>query len=173
MQHEGAALVFDSIEDYHARINDPALEVDETSVMVLRNCGPMGYPGMPEVANMGLPPKLLQRGITDIVRISDARMSGTAYGTVVLHAAPEAAIGGPLALIRTGDRIRLDVPGRSLTVDLSDAELAVRRSLWTPPEMDRTGFLALFRDHVMQADTGCDFDFLQGAREAGIPRVFI
>ena len=173
MQHEGAALVFDSIEDYHARINDPALEVDETSVMVLRNCGPMGYPGMPEVANMGLPPKLLQRGITDIVRISDARMSGTAYGTVVLHAAPEAAIGGPLALIRTGDRIRLDVPGRSLTVDLSDAELAVRRSLWTPPEMDRTGFLALFRDHVMQADIGCDFDFLQGAREAGIPRVFI
>ena len=173
MQHEGAALVFDSIEDYHARINDPALEVDETTVMVLRNCGPMGYPGMPEVANMGLPPKLLQRGITDMVRISDARMSGTAYGTVVLHAAPEAAIGGPLALIRTGDRIRLDVPGRSLTVDLDDAELAARRSAWTPPDMDRTGYLGLFRDHVMQADSGCDFDFLHGAREAGIPRVFI
>jgi L-arabonate dehydrase len=173
MQHEGAALVFDSIEDYHARINDPALEVDETTVMVLRNCGPMGYPGMPEVANMGLPPKLLQRGVKDMVRISDARMSGTAYGTVVLHAAPEAAIGGPLALIRTGDRIRLDVPGRSLSVDLSDAELVARRAGWTPPEMDRTGFLALFRDHVMQADRGCDFDFLHGPREAGIPRVFI
>ena len=173
MQHEGAALVFDSIEDYHARITDPALEVDETTVMVLRNCGPMGYPGMPEVANMGLPPKLLERGVKDMVRISDARMSGTAYGTVVLHAAPEAAMGGPLALILTGDRIRLDVPGRSLSVDLDDAELATRRSAWTPPDMDRTGYLGLFREHVMQADSGCDFDFLQGARQAGIPRVFI
>ena len=173
MQHSGRAVVFDSIEDYHARIGDPDLDVDESSVMVLRNCGPVGYPGMPEVANMGLPPKLLQRGVKDMVRLSDARMSGTAYGTVVLHAAPEAAIGGPLALIRSGDIITLDVAGRRIDVNLSPDEMDVRRHAWTPPDLKRDAYAQFFSDHVMQADTGCDFDFLVGARAAVIPRVFI
>ncbi len=133
MQHRGRAVVFETIEDYHARIEDPLLDIDETCVMVLKNCGPKGYPGMAEVGNMGLPPKVLKKGITDMVRISDARMSGTAYGTVVLHAAPEAAAGGPLALVRTGDMIELDVAARRLHLDVSDAELAERRKGWQPP----------------------------------------
>jgi dihydroxy-acid dehydratase len=173
MRHEGPAFVFDTIEDYHARINDEDLPVDENSVLVLRNCGPLGYPGMPEVANMGLPPKLLRRGITDMVRVSDARMSGTAYGTVVLHAAPEAAAGGPLALIRTGDRIALDVAERRIEVAIDLAEMERRRSAWTLPDLGREGYARLFGVHVLQADEGCDFDFLVGPRTAGVPRVFI
>ena len=128
MQHRGRAVVFENINHYHERIGDPALEIDESSVMVLKNCGPKGYPGMAEVGNMGLPPKLLKRGITDMVRISDARMSGTAYGTVVLHVAPEAAVGGPLALVRDGDLIELDVAGRRLELMVAEAELAARRA---------------------------------------------
>ena len=132
MQHTGRAVVFESIEDLHGRINDDALDIDETCVMVLKYCGPKGYPGMAEVGNMPLPPKLLKRGINDIVRISDARMSGTAYGTVVLHAAPEAAAGGPLALVQNGDQITLDVDQRSLHLHVEDAELARRRAAWKP-----------------------------------------
>ncbi len=132
LKHRGRAVVFESIEDFKARIDDEALDIDETCVMVLKNCGPRGYPGMPEVGNMPLPPKLLRRGITDLVRISDARMSGTAYGTVVLHVSPEAAAGGPLALVRDGDFIELDVPGRRLHLDVPEEELARRRAAWQP-----------------------------------------
>ena len=171
MQHTGRAVVFETIEHYYARIDDPALEIDESSIMVLKNCGPKGYPGMAEVGNMPLPAKLLQRGVTDMVRISDARMSGTAYGTVVLHTAPEAAAGGPLALVRDGDLITLDVAGRRLHLDVSDEELAARRRDWRPPaNPGATGYQKLFVEHVLQADEGCDFDFLTGRREAGIPR---
>jgi len=169
MQHRGRAVVFDTINDYHRRIHDPDLDIDENSVMVLRNCGPRGYPGMAEVGNMGLPPKLLARGITDMVRISDARMSGTAYGTVVLHVAPEAAAGGPLALVREGDMITLDVPARRLTLDVSDAELARRRAEWQSPAPPASGYQGLYIKHVLQADQGADFDFLVGCRGAGIP----
>ena len=171
MQHRGRAVVFESIEEYHARIDDPALDIDETCVMVLKNCGPKGYPGMAEVGNMGLPPKVLKKGITDMVRISDARMSGTAYGTVVLHSAPEAAAGGPLALVKTGDMIELDVAGRRLHLEVSDAELAERRKGWTPPPAPMpSGYQKLYVDHVLQADKGADLDFLVGSRGAGVPR---
>ncbi len=171
LRHTGRAMAFEDIEDFHARIDDPDLDVDETSVLVLKNCGPRGYPGMPEVGNMPLPPKLLQRGITDMVRISDGRMSGTAYGTVVLHVAPEAAAGGTLALVRTGDLVELDVPGRTLNLLVSDDELARRRAEWRPPEpaLDR-GYARLYTDHVMQANLGADFDFLVGASGADVPR---
>ena len=163
MKHRGRAVVFETIEDFHARIDDPNLDIDETCVMVLKNCGPKGYPGMAEVGNMPLPPKILQKGITDMVRISDARMSGTAYGTVVLHVAPEAAAGGPLALVQTGDLIELDVEARRLHLDVSDDELARRRAAWTPPPQpyDR-GYYKLYIDHVLQADRGADLDFLVG-----------
>jgi len=171
MKHRGRAVVFESIEEYKSRIEDPALEIDETSVMVLKNCGPKGYPGMAEVGNMGLPPKLLARGITDMVRISDARMSGTAYGTVVLHVCPEAAVGGPLALVREGDWIELDVAARRLHLDVDDAELAKRRAEWVAPESEfKSGYQALYVEHVMQADKGMDFDFLLGCRGHGVPR---
>ena len=171
MQHRGRAVVFETIEDYHARIADPALDIDETCVMVLKNCGPRGYPGMAEVGNMGLPPKVLEKGITDMVRISDARMSGTAYGTVVLHAAPEAAAGGPLALVKDGDTIELDVAGRRLVLEVDEAELARRRRAWTPPEPPMAGgYQKLYVDHVMQADRGADLDFLVGQRGAEVPR---
>jgi dihydroxy-acid dehydratase len=133
MKHKGRAVVFEDIDDFHARIDDPKLDIDESCVMVLKNCGPKGYPGMGEVGNMPLPPKILKRGITDMVRISDARMSGTAYGTVVLHAAPEASAGGPLALVKNGDEIELDVAKRRLHLHVSDAELAKRRAAWKPP----------------------------------------
>jgi dihydroxyacid dehydratase/phosphogluconate dehydratase len=137
----------------------------------LKNCGPKGYPGMAEVGNMGLPPKVLKKGITDMVRISDARMSGTAYGTVVLHSAPEAAAGGPLALVKTGDIIELDVAGRRLHLEVSDAELAERRKGWTPPPAPMpSGYQKLYVDHVLQADKGADLDFLVGSRGAGVPR---
>jgi len=171
MKHRGRAVVFESIEDFHYRIDDPELDVDETSVMVLKNCGPRGYPGMPEVGNMPLPPKLLKKGITDMVRISDARMSGTAYGTVVLHAAPEAAAGGTLALVQNGDLIELDVAARHLHLDVDESELERRRAVWKPPPSpsDR-GYYKLYYDHVTQADRGADLDFLVGASGVGVPR---
>jgi dihydroxyacid dehydratase/phosphogluconate dehydratase len=171
MQHRGRAVVFETIEDYRERIGEPALDVDETCVMVLKNCGPRGYPGMAEVGNMGLPPKVLKKGITDMVRISDARMSGTAYGTVVLHAVPEAALGGPLAVVRDGDMISLDSAGRRLTLEVNDEELARRQRAWQPPAPRMSsGYQKLYIEHVLQADRGCDLDFLVGKRGAEIPR---
>jgi dihydroxy-acid dehydratase len=172
MKHRGRAVVFGDIEDFNARIDDPDLDIDESCVMVLKNCGPRGYPGMAEVGNMPLPPKLLRKGVTDMVRISDARMSGTAYGTVVLHVAPEAAAGGPLALVQNGDFIELDVESRRLQLDVDDNELGRRRSQWTPPSppFDR-GYYKLYYDHVTQADQGADLDFLVGSSGAAIPRV--
>src|SRR5690606_27156303 len=162
LKHRGRAVVFESIEEMKARIDDEALDIDETCVMVLKNCGPRGYPGMAEVGNMPLPPKLLRRGITDIVRISDARMSGTAYGTVVLHVSPEAAAGGPLALVREGDYIELDVEARRLHLDVDEAELARRRAEWTPPPAPTRGWAKVYVDHVQQAHLGADLDFLVG-----------
>ena len=168
MKHKGRAVVFNDIEDFHNRIEDPKLDIDENCVMVLKNCGPKGYPGMAEVGNMGLPPKVLKKGITDMVRISDARMSGTAYGTVVLHIAPEAAVGGPLALIQNGDIIELDVKARKLHLHVSDAELAKRRKAWkgfqTP---HKRGYAKMYVDTVLQADKGVDLDFLVG--KSGTP----
>jgi dihydroxy-acid dehydratase len=171
MRHRGRAVVFENIEDYKARIEDPGLAVDESSVLVLKNCGPRGYPGMAEVGNMGLPSRLLERGITDMVRISDARMSGTAYGTVVLHVSPEAALGGPLALVREGDWIDLDVEARRLHLEVDEAELARRRAEWVAPEPAfKSGYQSLYVKHVMQADQGADFDFLLGCRGHGVAR---
>jgi dihydroxy-acid dehydratase len=166
LRHRGRAVVFDSIEDLHARLDDPQLDVDEDSVLVLRGCGPRGYPGMPEVANLPLPTKLLSKGVRDIVRVCDGRMSGTAYGTVVLHAAPEAAVGGPLALVRDGDPIVLDVPARRIDADVPQADWSTRTpsaamtaSLAAPSR----GWERLYVDHVMQADRGADLDFLVGS----------
>jgi len=170
LTHRGRAVVFESIEDFKERIDDESLDIDETCVMVLKNCGPRGYPGMPEVGNMPLPPKLLRRGITDLVRISDARMSGTAYGTVVLHISPETAAGGPLALVRDGDFIELDVPGRRLNLDVSEAELARRRSEWQPPAAPVRGWAKLYVDHVQQAHLGADMDFLVGGSGGDVTR---
>ncbi|MCH8196605.1 MAG: dihydroxy-acid dehydratase [Proteobacteria bacterium] len=171
MRHRGRAVVFETIEHYYERIDDPALEIDESSVMVLKNCGPKGYPGMAEVGNLGLPRKILEKGITDMVRISDARMSGTAYGTVVLHVTPEAAAGGPLALVQEGDMITLDVAERRLEIEVSDQELEARRAAWSPPPPPMTGgYQKLYFDHVLQADRGCDLDFLVGGRGAAVPR---
>lgn len=171
MTHTGRAVVFESIEDYRERVDDPELDVDEHCVLVLKGCGPKGYPGMPEVGNFGLPRQILAKGVRDMVRISDARMSGTAYGTVVLHTAPEAAVGGPLALVRDGDSITLDVPNRSLMLNISDEELERRRALWVAPEpaYDR-GYYKLYIDHVLQADQGCDFDFLVGSSGSVVTR---
>jgi len=173
LTHRGRAVVFDSIEDFRARIDDPSLDVDADSVLVLRGCGPRGYPGMPEVANLPLPTKLLEQGVRDMVRICDGRMSGTAYGTVVLHVAPEAAAGGPLARIQTGDVIELDVPNRRLTVDVADDELAAR----APSALASAGYASasrgwerLYIDHVMQADTGADLDFLTGSSGSDVGR---
>ncbi|MBN8939638.1 MAG: dihydroxy-acid dehydratase [Rhizobiales bacterium] len=169
----GRAVVFSSIEDLHNRINDDALDIDESSIMVLQNCGPKGYPGMAEVGNMPLPPKLLKKGVKDMVRISDARMSGTAYGTVVLHVAPEAAAGGNLALVRNGDLITLDVAERRLHLHVDDAELATRRAAWAPPEPPLhtgRGYAKLYVDTVMQADKGADLDFLVGRSGSAVPR---
>ena len=171
MQHRGRAVVFETIEDYKARIDDPDLDIDETCVMVLKNCGPKGYPGMAEVGNMALPTKVLKKGITDMVRISDARMSGTAYGTVVLHVAPEAAAGGPLALVENGDIIEIDVTARSIHVDISQAELDARKARWVLPDTGpERGYVHLYVEHVNQADTGCDLDFLVGKSGAAVPR---
>ncbi len=171
LQHRGRAVVFESIEDFKARIDDPNLDIDETSVMVLKGAGPKGYPGMPEVGNMPLPPKLLERGITDLVRISDARMSGTAYGTVVLHVSPESAAGGNLALVENGDEIELDTEARRLELLVSDEVLNQRRSRWTPPEPPQGGgYQRLYVDHVLQSHLGADLDFLVGCRGAAVPR---
>jgi L-arabonate dehydrase len=171
MQHRGRAVVFEDIEHYHARIDQHDLEIDETSVMVLKNCGPKGYPGMAEVGNMPLPAKLLKKGVSDMVRISDARMSGTAYGTVVLHTAPEAAVGGPLALVRDGDVIELDVAGRRLHLDVPESELALRHRQWQAPALAmESGYQRLYVERVLQADRGCDLDFLVGKRGAAVPR---
>jgi dihydroxy-acid dehydratase len=171
MQHRGRAVVFEDIDDYKARIEDEALDIDETCVMVLKNCGPRGYPGMAEVGNMGLPPKVLRKGITDMVRISDARMSGTAYGTVVLHTSPEAARGGPLAVVRSGDFIELDVANRRLHLDISDEELKARLAAWKPAvEPPNGGYAKLYHDHVQGADKGADMDFLIGCRGNAVAR---
>jgi len=173
LTHRGRAVVFDSIEDAHARLGDPDLDVDADAVLVLRGCGPKGYPGMPEVSNLPLPPKLLEQGVRDMVRVCDGRMSGTAYGTVVLHVAPEAAAGGPLALVQTGDFIVLDVPARRLDLDVPAADLRRR----TPNHATTTGFASprrgwerLYVDHVQQADTGADLDFLVGSSGGKVTR---
>jgi dihydroxyacid dehydratase/phosphogluconate dehydratase len=173
LRHRGRAMVFDSIEDFTARIDDPDLDVDADSVLVLRGCGPKGYPGMPEVSNLPLPAKLLAQGVRDMVRVCDGRMSGTAYGTVVLHVAPEAAVGGPLALVRTGDVISLDVAARRVDVELPAEQLAAR----TPSEAAVAGFARptrgwerLYVDHVGQADTGADLDFLRGSSGWAVSR---
>ena len=171
LRHRGRAVVFDSIEHYRDRICDASLDVDPSCVLVLRNCGPVGYPGMPEVGNMGLPAAILQQGVTAMVRISDARMSGTAYGTVVLHACPEAAVGGPLALVQDGDTIELDVEARRLQLHVADDELARRRARWTPPAPAQDGgYVHLYVRHVRQANTGADLDFLTGCRGHAVPR---
>lgn len=176
--HRGRALVFDSIEAYNEAADGEELDADPDTVLVLRNAGPVGYPGMPEVGNLAIPRRLVRKGVRDMVRISDARMSGTSYGTVILHVAPEAHVGGPLALVRDGDWIRLDVPARRLEIEVSDAELASRRAAWRPPVAPTGpagpaaggGYAGLYRDHVLQADQGCDFDFLVGRRGHAVPR---
>jgi dihydroxy-acid dehydratase len=173
LTHRGKAVVFESIEDYHARVDDPDLPVDESSILVLKGCGPKGYPGMPEVGNMALPRKLLEQGVRDMVRISDARMSGTAYGTVILHVAPEAEAGGPLALVKTGDEIAFDGPNRRLDLLVEEAELDLRRQAWEkarqPTKYDR-GWYRLYIDTVLQADKGADLDFLVGRSSAEVTR---
>ncbi|QHQ34242.1 L-arabinonate dehydratase [Algicella marina] len=171
LTHKGRAVVFEDIDDYKARIEDEDLDIDETCIMVLKNCGPRGYPGMAEVGNMGLPPKVLRKGITDMIRISDARMSGTAYGTVVLHTSPEAARGGPLAVVQSGDMIELDVPNRRLHLDIPDAELEARLKAWQPTvDVPDGGYAQLYHERVMGADTGADFDFLVGCRGNEVAR---
>ena len=171
MKHRGRAVTFANIEDYHARVDDPKLDIDETCVMVLKNVGPVGYPGMPEVGNMVLPKKLLDKGVTDMVRISDGRMSGTAYGTVVLHVSPESAIGGNLALVEDGDMIELDVEKRKLHLDVSDEVLAERRKKWKQPELAAVrGYVNLYVKHVQQADKGADLDFLVGKSGSKVSR---
>ncbi len=171
MKHRGRAVVFEDIDDYKAKISDDALDIDETCVMVLKNCGPRGYPGMAEVGNMGLPPKVLKKGITDMIRISDARMSGTAYGTVLLHVSPEAAVGGPLAIVRDGDMIEVDVEARRIHLDVPEGEIASRLAAWRAPvATPDSGYARLFMTHVQGADTGADFDFLRGGRGKAVPR---
>jgi len=170
LKHRGRAVVFETVEELHEKVNDESLEIDETCIMILKGAGPKGYPGFAEVGNMPLPTKVLRKGITDMVRISDGRMSGTAYGTVVLHVAPEAAVGGPLALVQTGDMIELDVPKRRLHLEVSDEELARRKGAWKVPEPPARGWYRLFHDHVLQADQGVDLDFLVGKSGAAVPR---
>lgn len=168
MQHEGRAVVFDSVEDMTKRIDDPNLDVTENDVLVMRNAGPIGAPGMPEAGYLPIPKKLAQKGIKDMVRISDARMSGTAFGTIVLHISPESAAGGPLALVKTGDRIKLDVAGRRIDLLVDDAELKKRAAEWKAPpvpEVAQRGYAKLYREHVQQADEGCDFDFLAAVKK--------
>ncbi|MGJ4900773.1 IlvD/Edd family dehydratase [Bradyrhizobium sp. HKCCYLS2058] len=171
MNHTGRAVVFESVEEMHDAVDDDTLDIDASCIMVLKNCGPKGYPGMAEVGNMPLPAKVLRQGVRDMIRISDARMSGTAYGTVVLHVAPEATVGGPLALVKNGDMITLDVAGRRLHLHVSDEELAARRAAWTPPKPHAArGYQKLYIDHVLQADRGVDFDFLVGRTGSPVPR---
>jgi len=171
MKHTGRAVVFESIEDYHARIDDPELDIDENCVMVLKYVGPVGYPGMPEVGNMALPKKILEKGIKDMVRISDGRMSGTAYGTAVLHVSPESAIGGTLGLVQNGDMIELDVAQRKLHLHVTDEELEKRRTLWQRPKPAATrGYVSMYIKHVMGSDKGADLDFLQGSSGSEVTR---
>ncbi|MGJ4895626.1 MULTISPECIES: IlvD/Edd family dehydratase [unclassified Bradyrhizobium] len=171
MNHTGRAVVFESVEEMHDAVDDDNLDIDASCIMVLKNCGPKGYPGMAEVGNMPLPAKVLRQGVRDMIRISDARMSGTAYGTVVLHVAPEATVGGPLALVKNGDMITLDVAARRLHLHVSDEELAARRAAWTPPKPHAArGYQKLYIDHVLQADRGVDFDFLVGRTGSPVPR---
>jgi len=171
LKHRGRAVVFESIEDYHARIDDPALDIDEHCVIVLKGVGPVGYPGMPEVGNVDLPMKLLQKGVRDMIRISDGRMSGTAGGTVVLHVSPESAVGGVLALVEDGDMIELDVEARRLHLDVSEEELATRRARWRPPEpMATRGYVRFYIEHVQQAHLGADMDWLRGGSGAEVGR---
>ena len=163
MKHRGKAVVFEDIEDYHARINSDDLEVDETCVLVLKNVGPKGYPGMPEVGNMGLPKRLLEKGVTDMIRISDGRMSGTAFGTVFLHVAPEAAGGGTLALVENGDEIEVDVAKRYIHLHVSDEDLVKRKAKWKAPDLGfNRGYISHYIKHVEEADLGADLDFLRG-----------
>ena len=173
LKHRGRAVAFENLDDYKARIADPNLDVTAESVLVLKHCGPRGYPGMAEVGNMGLPPKLLAQGVTDMVRISDARMSGTAYGTVVLHVAPEASAGGPLAIVRDGDWIELDADAGTLHLDVPESEIEARLASWRAQHQtrpaDASGYRKLYVEHVLQADEGCDFDFLVGCRGAAVP----
>lgn len=171
LKHRGRAVVFEDIDDYKAKIADEALDIDETCIMVLKNCGPKGYPGMAEVGNMGLPPKVLRKGIKDMIRISDARMSGTAYGTVILHTSPEAAAGGPLAVVQNGDMIDVDIVARTLHLDISDETLAQRLAAWTPTvEHPNGGWAQLYHERVRGADTGADLDFLVGCRGNAVGR---
>ena len=171
LKHRGKALVFSQIEDYVDVSDDDSLDVDENSIIVVQHAGPRGYPGFPEVGNVSMPRKLLERGITDMIRISDARMSGTAFGTVVLHVSPEAAVGGPLALVQTGDEIELDVENRRLELLVSPEELAERKKKWSPPPATVTrGWERLYYDHVNQADTGADLDFLVGKTGSAVGR---
>lgn len=170
LSHSGKAVVFENIDDYKERIDAPDLEVDKDSILVLKNCGLRGYPGMAEVGNMALPTKLLKEGITDMVRVSDARMSGTAFGTVILHVSPEAALGGPLALVKNGDMISLDVENRQLNLQVSEEEIQQRKTNWVAPLPPASGYARLFHDHVEGPDLGADFDFLKGCRGASIPR---
>ncbi|AFT87635.1 IlvD/Edd family dehydratase [Paraburkholderia phenoliruptrix] len=170
LKHRGRAVVFENIEELHAKIDDESLDIDENCIMVLKGAGPKGYPGFAEVGNMPLPKKVLQKGITDMVRISDGRMSGTAYGAVVLHVSPEAAAGGPLALVQTGDMIELDVEARRLHLEVGDEELERRRAAWQAPESPKRGYYKLYVEHVLQADQGADLDFLVGSSGAPVPR---
>ncbi|MCW3092302.1 MAG: dihydroxy-acid dehydratase [Ferruginibacter sp.] len=171
LKHSGKAVVFENIEDYHLRIDDPELDIDADSIMVLKNVGPKGYPGMAEVGNMALPKKLLEQGVTDMVRISDGRMSGTGFGTVVLHVSPEAAVGGVLALVKNGDIIRLDAHNRTLQLEVSEEELAERRSAWVPTEkLHSRGYVHLYQSHVEQAHLGADMDFLKGGSGSEVAR---
>jgi len=171
MKHRGRAVVFETIEDYHARIDDPDLDIDENSVIVLKNVGPVGYPGMPEVGNVDLPEKLLRKGVKDIIRISDGRMSGTAAGTVILHVSPESAIGGTLALVENDDIIELDVEQRKLHLHVSNEELENRRKKWNPPKLKtERGYVKLYIDHVQQAHLGADLNILNGGSDGEVTR---
>ena len=173
LQHTGPAVVFEDYADLKARLDDPDLDVTPDSVMVLKNAGPLGAPGMPEWGMLPLPKKLLEQGVRDMVRISDARMSGTSYGTCVLHVAPESAVGGPLALVRDGDLITLDVAARTLTLKVTDAELDARRQAWSPPAPHYArGYGKLFLDHVTQANHGCDFDFFHHGPDTPEPAIY-
>jgi dihydroxy-acid dehydratase len=172
-RHRGPALVFDSNEQMLGQIHDPQLVVDENTVLVLRYAGPVGAPGMPEWGNLPIPRKLLQAGVRDMLRISDARMSGTHFGSCVVHVTPEAAVGGPLALLRSGDMIAIDIPNRTLHAEVSDAQWQRRRSAWTPPpRVAERGFQRLYVEHVTQADRGCDFDFLMGNAPTPEPPIY-
>ncbi|MBV1704667.1 MAG: dihydroxy-acid dehydratase, partial [Hyphomicrobiales bacterium] len=173
LKHRGPALVFDDADDMARRIDDPDLDVTEDTVLVLRNAGPVGAPGMPEWGNLPIPKKLLKRGVRDMVRLSDARMSGTHYGACVLHVAPEAAVGGPLSLLRTGDMVSLDAEAGRIDMEVDESELAIRRAAWKPPaETHARSWSSLYKRHVTQADKGCDFDFLEGAGGVPEPTIF-